>query len=105
LDQTLAAYGFILADLESWSSSLRLTGGTYGARRLNALRDGTIDAIFDEGIVSWFDEALTEDMQPVLLYEFTFKKLETLVWRRAIIPAGRFPHLKSDHPCGAIPTS
>ncbi len=99
LDQTLAIYGFTLADLESWGGSCQLTGGTADKRRMKALHEGTIDAIFDEGIVSWFDEALAADMQPVELDEFAFKKLEALGWRRAIIPAGRFPHLASDHLC------
>jgi TRAP-type uncharacterized transport system substrate-binding protein len=99
LDQTLAIYGFTLADIESWGGSFQLTGGTGDKRRMKALQEGTIDAIFAVGIVSWFDEALAADMQPVELDEFALKKLEALGWRRAIIPAGRFPHLASDHLC------
>jgi TRAP-type uncharacterized transport system substrate-binding protein len=44
---------------------------------MKALHDGTIDAVFDEGLILWFDEALR--------------------WRRAGIPKGRYPHLKEDH--------
>ena len=99
VDQTLAAYGFTLADLESWGGSLQLNGGPGDKRRMDALQAGTIDAIFDEGIPLWFDEALAAGMRPVPLEESPFKKLEALGWRRVVIPAGRFPHLKSDYPC------
>ncbi|MGH9196075.1 MAG: TAXI family TRAP transporter solute-binding subunit [Acidimicrobiia bacterium] len=99
VDQTLAIYGFTLADLESWGGSLQLNGGPGDERRMSALHAGTIDAIFDEGLVLWFDEALAAGMHPISLEEFAFKKLEALGWRRVVIPAGRYPHLQSDHAC------
>jgi TRAP-type uncharacterized transport system substrate-binding protein len=99
VDQTLAAYGFTLADLESWGGSLQLNGGPGDKRRLDALHAETIDAIFDEGLVLWFDEALAAGMRPVPLDEPGLRKLEAIGWRRVVIPAGRYPHLKSDHEC------
>jgi TRAP-type uncharacterized transport system substrate-binding protein len=99
VDQTLAAYGFTLADLESWGGSLQLNGGPGDKRRLDALRAESIDAIFDEGLVLWFEEALAAGMRPVSLDEPAFRKLEAIGWRRVKIPAGRVPHLKSDHEC------
>jgi TRAP-type uncharacterized transport system substrate-binding protein len=67
LDQTLALYGFTLTELESWGGSLQLNGGPGDERRMNALRSGTIDAIIDEGLVLWFDEALAAGMEPITL--------------------------------------
>jgi TRAP-type uncharacterized transport system substrate-binding protein len=99
VDQTLAAYGFTLADIESWGGSLQLNGGPGDHRRLDALRAGTIDAIFDEGLILWFDEALAAGMRPVPLDETAFKKLQAIGWRRVVIPAGRFSHLTSDYSC------
>jgi TRAP-type uncharacterized transport system substrate-binding protein len=99
VDQTLAAYGFTLSDLESWGGSLQLNGGPGDKRRLDALHAGTIDAIFDEGLMLWFDEALAAGMRPIPLDEPAFRKLQAIGWRRVVIPAGRFPHLKSNHDC------
>lgn len=99
VDQTLAVYGFTLADLESWGGSLQLNGGPGDKRRLDALQAGTIDAVFDEGLVLWFEEALAAGMEPVPLDNFALKKLAAIGWRRVVIPAGRFPHLKSDYEC------
>jgi TRAP-type uncharacterized transport system substrate-binding protein len=99
VDQTLATYGFSLADLQSWGGMLQLNGGPGDPRRLSAIAEGTIDAIFDEGIAAWFDKALAADMRPIPLEEALFKKMEAAGWRRVVIPAGRFSGLKTDYPC------
>ncbi|MBI2360781.1 MAG: hypothetical protein HYV04_18070 [Deltaproteobacteria bacterium] len=98
-DQALAAYGFSLSDIESWGGSFQLNGPPGDKRRMKALHDGTIDAIFDEGIVQWFDEALAAGMQPITLEEPIFRQMVAIGWRRVVIPAGRYPHLKQEHVC------
>ncbi len=99
LDQTLSIYGMTLKDIESWGGSLQLNGGPGDERRMKAIRDGSIDAIFDEGLVLWFDAALASGMEPVTLEDFAFKKLEALGWRKVNIPKGRYPNLKEVHEC------
>ena len=99
VDQTLQVYGFTLADLESWGGSLQLNGGPGDERRLTALRNEEIDAVFDEGLPLWFDEALAQGLKPVPLDEFAFEQLGALGWRRVTMPAGCFPHLTEDHDC------
>ena len=99
IEQTFAAYGFTLADLESWGGSLQLNKGPGDERRIAALREGTIDAVFDEGLVTWFDEALAADMRPITPEEPVLRKLEAIGWRKVVIPAGRFRNLRSDHLC------
>ena len=99
LDQTLTLYGFTLADLESWGGSLQLNGGPGDERRMKAIKDQTIDAIFDEGLILWFDAALAAGMQPITLEAWAFEKLQSLGWRKVKIPLGRYPHLKEEHTC------
>ena len=99
VDQTLAAYGFTLADLESWGGSLQLNGGPGDKRRLDAIAAGNIDAIFDEGLILWFEQALAAGMRPIPLDEPAFAKLQAIGWRRVKIPAGRFRGLTTDHEC------
>src|SRR5207248_485540 len=45
IDQTLALYGFSIAELERWGGSLQLNGGPGDARRLQAMSEGSVDAI------------------------------------------------------------
>jgi len=99
IEQTFAAYGFTIADLESWGGSLQLNTGPGDNRRITALSEGTIDAVFDEGLVAWFDEGLAAGMHPITPEEPVLAGLEAMGWRRAVIQAGRFDNLKSDHVC------
>jgi TRAP-type uncharacterized transport system substrate-binding protein len=100
VDQTLAVYGMTLKDIESWGGSFQLNGGPGDPRRLNALQAGSIDAVFDEGLVAWFDTALSAGMKPITLDDFAFKHLvDQLGWRKYTIKPGRFKNLTQDHTC------
>ena len=97
LDQELALFGLTLDDLLGWGCTLQLNGGPGDQRRLDAIEKGEVDAVLDEGIVMWFDKALEHGMRPVTLEDDLMSQLETIGWRKALIPAGRYPHLKEDH--------
>ena len=99
IEQIFAIYGFTLADLESWGGSLQLNTGPGDERRMKAMREGSIDAIFDEGLVRWFDAALDVGFQPIAPEPEVFDALLALGWRKVVIPAGRYPHLTVDYPC------
>ena len=98
-DQVLAQYGFSLADIESWGGKLHMSGSPSDVRRMEPLRRGTLDAIFDEALVIWFDEALACGLEPIELEPEIFAQVATLGWRRVVLPAGSYPHLKRDHAC------
>lgn len=97
IDQILALYDFTLDDLVSWGGSLQLVGPPSDAKRLEALRTGEIDAVFDEGMKSWLDAGMAAGLRPIAFEEPVLRELEALGWRRAGIPAGgpggQFPHL------------
>jgi TRAP-type uncharacterized transport system substrate-binding protein len=99
IDQALAFYGFSLQDIESWGGRLNVTGAPNDIRRMEPLREGKLDAIFDEGLVHWFDEALRCGLQPVELESELFAHLKGLGWRKVTIPSGRYPHLRQDYAC------
>ena len=100
VDQTLAAYGMTVKDIESWGGSLQLNGGPGDQRRMKAIGDQSIDAIFDEGLPLWFEAALAGGMKPITLDGHAFKYLvEGLGWRRYTIKPGRFKGLAEDYTC------
>lgn len=99
IDQILPLYGFTLEELLSWGGSLQLNGPPADPRRLQAITDGTVDAVFDEGIPTWLPHALANGMQPLRLDDFAFEALQAIGWRKVTIPAGRYPHLTADHDC------
>jgi len=99
IEQTFALYGFSLADLESWGGSLQINRGPGDQRRMRALVEGTVDAVFDEGLATWFDAALATGMQPITPEPEIMAGLESIGWRKVVIAAGRYKHLRSDYLC------
>jgi TRAP-type uncharacterized transport system substrate-binding protein len=99
IDQMLGLYGFSLADIESWGGSLQTNGGPGDERRMKAMREGSVDAVWDEGITLWLDPALENGYEPFTLDDATFRKLGDIGWRRVVMPAGIYPHLKRDYAC------
>lgn len=100
IDQALGYYGFSLADIVSWGGRLNVTGAPGDVRRMEPLRAGTLEAIFDEGLVmTWFDAGLQHGMELIELEPDHFEYLASIGWRKATIEKGRFPHLTHDHVC------
>jgi TRAP-type uncharacterized transport system substrate-binding protein len=96
LEQLLPPYGFTLADMESWGGSLQLNGPPGDARRLEGIRDGSIDIVFDEGIPTWLDLALECGMKPLELEDSVLTQMEAIGWRRVALPKSRYPLLDRD---------
>jgi TRAP-type uncharacterized transport system substrate-binding protein len=99
IDQLLTIYGFTLDDLVSWGGKLQLNGGPGDERRMNAIANGEVDAVFDEGITMWLDPALAAGYEPMTLEDEVFAQLQATGWRRVKLPAGKYPHVKADHDC------
>ena len=96
LDQLLPMYGFTLDDFVSWGGSLQLNGPPGDARRLEGIRDGSIDVVFDEGIPTWLNVGLEHGLVPLELEEDVMAGMEAIGWRRVVLPKERFPLLERD---------
>lgn len=101
IDQIFAAYGFSLKELIDWGGELAMTGGPgHEGRRLQPLRDGTLDAVADEGLVAWFDVALSHDYVPLDFSEECLETVSGLGWRKFVIRPGDFyKNLDRDYAC------
>ena len=97
IDQIFALHGFKLTDIESWGGRLVLCGGPGDQRRrLRPLGRGEIDAVFDEGIKTWLNEALAAGLLPIGFDAAEYEQLGKLGWRRVSIPRARFSGLAHD---------
>ncbi len=97
IDQIFALHGFKLADIESWGGKLVLCGGPGDERRrLQPMARGEIDAVFDEGIKVWLNEALAAGLEPIGFDASEYEQLGKLGWRRVTIPKLVFPGLPHD---------
>jgi TRAP-type uncharacterized transport system substrate-binding protein len=99
IEQLLAHYGMTVADIVSWGGTLQRVGGPFDKRRMDALRAGTIDAVFDEGIRTWLGVALECGMSLLGIEPDAFAHVEAIGWRRVLLEKSRWPQLAADHPC------
>jgi TRAP-type uncharacterized transport system substrate-binding protein len=99
IHQLLGFHGMSLAEIESWGGKLQKVGGPMSKLRLDALRAGELDAVFDEGIRVWLPEALDHGMVPIELSPEAFAHLDALGWRRVVLPKSRYPQLTQDCAC------
>ena len=99
VDQLLGLYDMRLQDIEAAGGSFQLNGPPGDPRRLAALREGSVDIVFDEGIVGWLETALESGYRPLELEDEVLRRLEALGWRRATLPRERYPALEADSVC------
>src|SRR5258707_2434319 len=88
-----------MRDVESWGGALQLNGGPACKLRLHAITDGTVDAVFDEGLALCLEPPLAAGFKPLTLEPETFAKLGEMGWRGVVMPAGRYKGLEADHAC------
>jgi TRAP-type uncharacterized transport system substrate-binding protein len=96
IEQAFAIHGFTLKDIESWGGRLVTCGGPSDVRRLEPMARGEIDAVFDEGIKVWLNEALAAGLVPIELDAAEFEAMTRLGWRKVSLPKARFPRLARD---------
>lgn len=97
-EQIALAAGFSPENLQSWGGTVRKQGGVPrpDSVQFQALDRGEVDAIFDEGVSFWLDEALERGMTILSLSDATLGKLEQAGYRRAMIAQARHPRLPAD---------
>ena len=98
LDDILSVCGCSLADIERWGGHV-VYGGTlpyFNGPRFESFRRGDVDAIFDESITNWCNEAPTVGMTILSLREDTVRTLEAMGYRRGVVRKADFPNLPSD---------
>jgi TRAP-type uncharacterized transport system substrate-binding protein len=96
VDQVLGAYGFSLADVERWGGSLQLVGSPREPVRIQGMRDGTVDAVFDEGISGWGHLALECGLRFLPMGAAAESRLKELGWRLLSVSRAEFPELTED---------
>jgi TRAP-type uncharacterized transport system substrate-binding protein len=94
-DQVLDSLGFSLKDIETWGGTVHLGTSPTDQERLNRVRDGSIEAVFDEGVRAWAPLALESGMGLLDLGEAERARLGEVGW--AVIPVrGALPEAPVD---------
>jgi TRAP-type uncharacterized transport system substrate-binding protein len=97
--EVLSAAGFSLDDIVAWGGQVRYDPGLpRGSNRLGAVARGEVDMMIDEAVHSWLNIALDSEMHVLSMDESMLAQLETLGFRRAVLPKADYPKLDSDVP-------
>ena len=99
LNEVLAAAGFSFDDIRAWGGEVRYDDGTPARNpsRTGAVERGEADAIFDEAVGSWTEEALGLGMRPLPIDGPVLERLEGLGFRRGTMEKAWYPSLASDY--------
>lgn len=98
LEDLCAAAGFSLSDIESWGGEVQKVGGLpwFGTPKFEALAQGEITAIFDEGVYRWAGAVTSAGITALKMAEDTAQKLEAMGYRRNTLSRADYPTLPDD---------
>ncbi|HEY3303208.1 MAG TPA: TAXI family TRAP transporter solute-binding subunit [Candidatus Binatia bacterium] len=94
----MKAAGFSFANLKQWGGKIQSVSRPSHPDRRAALENGTINAVFDEGIKSWGQTAIDAGFRYLPIEGAILKKLTAIGYRPSVLPKSRFPALAADVP-------
>ncbi len=96
VSKILSLYGLSFAKIKRWGGSWEECPWPSFPRRNESIRRGEVNAVFDEGLHCWLDQALDCGFQVLHLESSALSALEKLGYRRAVIPRARYKKLAED---------
>lgn len=94
--QILSLYGFSFAKIKQWGGTVQETPRPTSPERLSGITTGKINAIFDEGLHNWLDEALEHGFEVLPIEPKILKQLSSLGYQPSVIPSAKFKQLKAE---------
>ncbi len=93
---TLKAAGFTLADVKKWGGTIFSVPRPSAPGRRAAIADGSIDAVFDEGIKSWGQSALDNGFRYLPIDGAVLRRLTALGYRPSTMSRCGFKGMKQE---------
>jgi TRAP-type uncharacterized transport system substrate-binding protein len=88
--------GFTFAELRKWGGKIHLASRPSDPGRRATIENGTVNAIFDEGIKSWAGTALENGFRFLPVEGTVLKKLVAMGYRPTVMPKSRFHGMTED---------
>ena len=95
---TLKAAGFTLADIKKWGGKIHSVPRPSDPSRRAAIEDGSIDAVFDEGIKSWGQTAIDNGFRYLPIDGAVLKQLKSLGYRSSTMSRCGFRGMPGEVP-------
>ena len=92
----MRAAGFSFAELRKWGGKIHLASRPSDPARRASIENGTVNAIFDEGIKSWARTALENGFRFLPVEGAVLKRLVAMGYRPTVMQKFRFPGMAED---------
>ena len=92
----MRAAGFSFAELRKWGGKVHLASRPSDPARRASIENGTVNAIFDEGIKSWARTALENGFRFLPVEGAVLKSMVAMGYRPTIMPKSRFHGMAED---------
>ena len=92
----MRAAGFSFAELRKWGGKIHLASRPSDPARRASIENGTVNAIFDEGIKSWARTALENGFRFLPVEGAVLKNMVAMGYRPTIMPKFRFHGMAED---------
>jgi TRAP-type uncharacterized transport system substrate-binding protein len=96
VERILSLCGLSFGKIKRWGGRVHESPRPTSPERIEGIRNREVNAVFDEGIHNWLQEALDHDFEVLPLEPLMIKQLETLGYRRSILPVSKFGKLSRD---------
>ena len=97
VEDVLGAVEVSFADIETWGGRVIYQNDLpHRGERATAMADGSVSAVFDEGIYNWVDLAHDAGLVFLTMGADVLDRLESMGYRRAVLRRRRFPTLATD---------
>ncbi len=94
----MKAAGFALADLKKWGGKVISVPRPSHPDRRDAIQNGTVNAVFDEGIKSWGQTAVDSGFVYLPIEGQILKRLAAMGYQTSVVPKSRFKGMTGDVP-------
>jgi TRAP-type uncharacterized transport system substrate-binding protein len=94
----MRAAGFSLADIRNWGGKIHSTPRPSDPGRQAVIENGAVNAVFDEGIKSWAQNALDHGFRFLPVEGQVLQRLTAMGYRPTVMPKSLFRGLRDDIP-------
>lgn len=92
----MKAAGLTLADIRKWGGKIQSVSRPSHPDRRAAIQDGSINAVFDEGIKSWGQTAVDHGFRYLPVDGEVLERLMGMGYRPSVVPKSRFQGMAKD---------
>jgi TRAP-type uncharacterized transport system substrate-binding protein len=94
----LKAAGFTIDDIRKWGGKIQAVSRPSHPDRRAAIEDGSVNAVFDEGIKSWGQSALDHGFRYFPIDGPVLRRLKKMGYRAGVVPRAHFKGMADDVP-------